>query len=47
MNHELPGVQAGLRKDRGTRDKICQGPASAGSRGYPQDERRRREIEDT
>ena len=23
MNHELPDVQAGLRKDRGTRDQIA------------------------
>ena len=23
MNHELPGVQAGFRKDRGTRDQIA------------------------
>ena len=23
VNHELPGVQAGLRKDRGTRDQIA------------------------
>ena len=23
MNRELPGVQAGFRKDRGTRDKIA------------------------
>ena len=23
MNHELPDIQAGLRKDRGTRDQIA------------------------
>ena len=28
MNHELPDVQAGFRKGRGTRDKL---PTSAGS----------------
>ena len=28
MNHELPDVQAGFRKGRGTRDQI---PTSAGS----------------
>ena len=26
MNHELPDVQAGFRKGRGTRDQICQHP---------------------
>ena len=26
MNHELPDVQAGFRKDRGTRDQIANTP---------------------
>ena len=26
VNHELPDVQAGFRKGRGTRDQICQHP---------------------
>ena len=90
MKLELPNVQAGFRKDRGSTDQIanirwiiqkarefqkniyfcfsdyakavdcvdhnkmwkilkemgipdCWGPASAGSRGYPQDERRQQE----
>ena len=31
MNRELPDVQAGFRKGRGTRDQIARMPTSAGS----------------